>query len=398
MLFGKKRDYELALLLDIGSTSVGAALAAFQKNKNPLIVYTVRQPIQLQKDLDFKRFYDAMLASLSETLLHVQKEGLTAAKKHSFSSKINLISTVFASPWYLSETKTIHVSKKEPFVVTKKMIDTLVLKAEEDFQNSRMAKYSEKTENDADIIELKTIQITLNGYTSINPYEKKTTVLDMSLFMSLVSKHVIKGVTHLIEKNFHSKKVQFNSLSLCAFTSLRDMYPETHDFLFIDIGGEVTDIGVVKSGILMKTVSFPFGRNYLTRIAADMFKVMPEEALSLLRLKLQERSSPALDLSFEAFFKDVNSKWKTSFEAVLDDLAFEFSSFNKVFLLADKDIGSYFLHTIQMSKNSLITPQATLFLEEKHLVKWCDFATADLAHPVTLLQSLFINKDLSSRL
>src|SRR3989344_9661603 len=101
----KKKD-ELALVFDIGSSSVGGALFLMQKNGVPKIIYSVRESISLEKKLSFDRFFSLTLKSLEMVANKINLAGLGAPKK---------TFCVLSSPWYASQTRNILLKKDTPF-------------------------------------------------------------------------------------------------------------------------------------------------------------------------------------------------------------------------------------------------------------------------------------------
>jgi len=65
---------------------------------------------------------------------------------------------------------------------------------------------------------------------------------------------------------------------LSSFTVVRDMHIQKENFLLLDIGGEVTNISMVKKNILRESISFPLGCNFLPRGVASNLKCSLNEA------------------------------------------------------------------------------------------------------------------------
>src|SRR3989344_7958925 len=92
----KKHEHGRALLVDIGSASIGAAIARFSKEQKPLLEITTRNDIVFQENLNFKRFVSATTEALTKTLNQIQKRS---------SARPDHIHCVLSSPWFVSQTR-----------------------------------------------------------------------------------------------------------------------------------------------------------------------------------------------------------------------------------------------------------------------------------------------------
>ena len=116
---GTKNKGELALVFDIGSSSVGGALFIINKNNVPQIIYSVRESITLEKEIMFDRFMNLTLKSIEVVANKISTQGLGAPKK---------VFCVLSSPWYASQTRTIILKKNTPFIFNSKLADNLIEK------------------------------------------------------------------------------------------------------------------------------------------------------------------------------------------------------------------------------------------------------------------------------
>ncbi len=131
----------------------------------------------------------------------------------------------------------------------------------------------------------------LNGYQTSKPYGKQTKSIEISIFLSMISKEVETKTRKVLEKIFHSHTIAFHSFALTSFSAIRDIFHSEEDFLLVDVGGEVTDVSLVRRGILLETVSFPTGKNFLLRSVVLDLNTIPEEAHTLIRMFLDNKES-----------------------------------------------------------------------------------------------------------
>ena len=115
--FSKDIKDGLAVILDIGSGSVGGALVSFSENKKPKILFSVRKPIIFQNDFKFERFLSSMLKAADQVLEEISK-----AKQ----GKPKQVFCILAAPWYVSQARNIISEDKKTFTVTTKRVDDLI--------------------------------------------------------------------------------------------------------------------------------------------------------------------------------------------------------------------------------------------------------------------------------
>src|SRR5574343_185082 len=90
---GSKNKKELTLVLDMGSSSVGAALFYTEKSAEPSVIFSVVETIPLREDISAEK----LLVNATQTLSLVLKKV--------FSAKLGSPSEIFcvlSSPWYVS--------------------------------------------------------------------------------------------------------------------------------------------------------------------------------------------------------------------------------------------------------------------------------------------------------
>src|SRR3989338_6809348 len=155
-----------------------------------------------------------------------------------------------------------------PFVFTSTLALDLIKKEIDLFEKEYLVKY-EGVEHPVRSIEFKNIKTMLNGYETTQPLDQKGKELEMTIFISISPEVVLKKIEKIIQMHFYHKEIQFFSSVMATFVVVRDVYAHNENFLLIDIGGEVTDIFMVKKNVLRESISFPLGLNFIIRRVAD---------------------------------------------------------------------------------------------------------------------------------
>ncbi|MBI2476115.1 MAG: hypothetical protein HYV67_02645 [Candidatus Taylorbacteria bacterium] len=350
--FSKKSVKKVGLALDIGSKTVGGALFEKDAAGKIKLLYTAREPIAFQKILTGKNLLSAMLRSLELVLVHLEKYGLAHLN---LNSKVNYhldtVAAVVSSPWHASETKTLKLTREKPFVVTEALIGNLLAKEEGDFTERQPGGQSHDPR--PDVLEHKIFEMRLNGYPTADPFGKKASQLELSIFTSLAIKSLIEKTQTLISRHFPLSRLQWHTFSLTAFASIRDSFPDIEDFLVVEVGGEVTDVTIAKKGILAEAVSFPLGHNGLLRALDRICNNHPECALdALLKLHRQAKLNSADKDKVERAIANAEISWLKFFNDAISNFSAETFLPRTVFLFEDGPYASIFEEFIKSAESS----------------------------------------------
>lgn len=328
---------ELVLLVDVGSSSVGAALVIESDNGFQTVVASRRNDILFQDEISFSRFFDSMLMTLALSV----NETIS-----SISKRPDKIICFLASPWYASQIRTVKYQKEKNFEFTKAIFDNLILEEIKRFQQSEIAKLR-NTKAEIVLIENKVIDVKSNGYREKEPFGKVIRNIEISLFLGMAPEKVITSIKSSLNKILPDTNTVFHSFLLPFFAVVRDLYLNVPDFILIDIGGEVSDLSVARSGVLTGVMSFPLGKNFLLRSAGEVLKKDVHEISSLISLYLTNRLEDMAMREFETALIPTRTLWLKSLHEALDSITNDLSLPNNIFLTVDSDIEKWFVATIR---------------------------------------------------
>ena len=380
----KKKD-DLVLVFDIGSASVGGALFYIQENSIPNIIYSIRETIPLEKEINFDRFLSLTLKSLEIVAGKICLAGLGAPNK---------IFCTLLSPWYASQTRAINFSKNTPFILSSKFADGLIQNEIKLFEDEYVFNAQEK--NDISLIELKNMKVLLNGYDTPEPLGQKDKELEMTLFVSMSSEQVLNKIKETVGRHFHSKKMKFVSFVLASFSVVREMFAHQDSFLLVDIGGEITDISMIKKDILHDSVSFPIGMNYMTRKVASTLNCTLDEARSYISLYKDKHMIELIGKKFEPIVQKLKADWLKNFQESLAGLANNLSIPSNIFLTVDKNLSDFFSEIIKKEEFSQYhltdSKFKVVFLGTQTLHGQAVFGENVIRDPALTLESIYINR------
>ena len=381
-----KRIDELALVFDIGSSSVGGAIFLTRPKAPPKIICSFREPILAEKKLSFDRFFALTLKSLDTVALEILKMGRGAPAR---------IFCVLSSPWYISQPRTIRLEKNTPFVFNSKLADGLIQKEIALFREEH-AQMNQGSEEKWKPIEFKNLKTVLNGYPTANPYNQKTKELEMTMFISMSPEAVLKKIEETIAKHFHFKEIRFSSFVIASFAVVRDMFVHQEEFLLIDIGGEVTDISLVKENTLGQSISFPLGPNFLLRSLAEETGCTLSEAASIISLYKDGHAESGSLKKLDPMMNKLKTRWLSKFQESLANLSSDISIPSTIFIAVDKEFASFFREIIQSEQfNQYTLTQSKfqiIFLDAGVFHNAAFFNEEAVRDPFLIIEAIYINR------
>lgn len=352
----KNRVKTVNIVLDVGSKSVGGGIYEINQNDFTRLLYATRETISFNQVLTGEKLLIAMSRSLDLVLGHLKKYGLAHLEKsEQVKYQLNKIVIILSSPWHIGETKTLRVSEPKSFIVSQSIINNLIEKEDKDF--SEGFNEEKRKESDLKILEHKTIEIRLNGYPTASPFGKLAKFVELKIFSSFFSNHFFEKITSVISKHFPENKIDFHTFLLSAFASIRDVFNDKSDFIVIQVGGEVTEIAVVKKNVIVEVISFPLGHNELLRSLSKICKNHPDCALeALVKLHFESKIINSDKKKVDNSISETMISWTELLNGILTDISKNVFLPQDIFLFEDTiyaPIFEEFVKSVDLSKIAL---------------------------------------------
>ena len=180
------------------------------------------------------------------------------------------------------------------------------------------------------------------------------------------------------------------------FTAVRDVFKQKDNFLLVDIGGEVTDISMTKKNVLRESISFPLGRNFLTRGVASGLNCTMDEANSLISLFKDGHAEKRVAKKLTLIMKELQKKWLEKFQESLANLSHDISIPSTIYIAIDKDLADFFSETIKSEQFSQYTLAESkfevVFLSTELLHGIATFKEPIIREPFLIIDSIYINR------
>lgn len=342
-LFGKKKSDVIAVI-DIGSASVGGMLINTSQDC-PEIITSKRVPINFLFDVDFQAYLRSTLTSLEKVLISLLKD---------YPSGPDKVFCVFSLLWGVSQTRIVKLKKEAPVKINKNFLEKLIQDEINIFKSEWQYKAPYFKDN-ADLIEHEIMKVALNGYYIEHPFNKTAKTIDVYTYLSLIVESIKKRAENSFLKNFGDVKVVFHTLPFVVYVFLRDILHTEEGFVFAEIGGETSDLSLVRDNILEETVSFPKGKNLFIRQIATEFKTFIGEAESMLRSYRDKHLDSSVSEKISSLVGKVSKEWSDSLYEVLTEIAENAPLPKRFFLVGDRNITPEIIDYLQNEPFSRFT-------------------------------------------
>lgn len=332
--FLKKNKESYSLVFNIGSGSISGGIIKFTEKSGVDIVYYAKENIPFQQEVSVSKHMDFMKTTVTTLAQRIQAEVL---KKINNKGNKNLIIDrsfyTFSSPWSSSQVKTIRVKEPKPIKVTEAYLNGLIDSQEKQFQT--------EISQSGKIIEKKIVQIKVNGYTVNNIYNKIAKDIEVSVFFTIVPEDILQVVESAVSKVFIIKNVWCHSSSLAIFSVIRDLFPHKEDFIHLDISEEITDIFIIKDGIMTNGASIPLGRNHFMRELSRELKVTEGVADSMIKMHCNKSNDELAAMKISVAMDAAALGWLSQISQILNSFREKMYVPEPVFLIANCDLTHY---------------------------------------------------------
>ena len=178
---------------------------------------------------------------------------------------------------------------------------------------------------------------------------------EISLFSSVIPEVILQAVDDAVAKFFVIKNIWCHSLSLAIFSVIHDLFPNHQDFIYLDVSDEMTDISIVKNGLISSNASFPFGRNQFIRELAKNLKVTEVIADSFIRMHGQKSNDELAALKIDVAMDTVIRDWSTKANEVFNSFIDKLYVPQTIFFVAGNDLISFLADKLR-SENYTVLP------------------------------------------
>lgn len=323
-------------VFDISSSSIGGAHVLvpshFEKNDKVSVLASLRNISEPKEDLNIEKFVNDSILNLENTISTIKKAD-NHHPKH--------IQVLLASPWFVSQTRTISYNKTTDFLCTEKLIDSLIDKEIEYVMNHDMERFGSMG-GEGLIIEKQISQIKLNGYATAKPFGKKTQSVELFLVVTVSPKVIIDRIKEVFLKNYGTTVVKFTTSPYATYIVSRDILKLPSELLLVDVGEEVTDIACIKNDLFLYQHSFPVGTHQLYRSLVGNGATTLTEARAVIESFRLAKLSAIMTSNVQKSLDSFGSMWGRSFQELIEGGQNTLKLPENTYITSDYRFGDFF--------------------------------------------------------
>ncbi len=285
----------LIAIVDIATASVSGALVQDRQ-----FLYSSHSATSFDSGLDFQKFFLGLAKALKQVVADLQREAAGRPVRYY---------CFLSSPFYLSQTRTLSRRAETEFASASAAALELAEQAGRDFLTSQGLLFPDLLGDQNVLVENKIMEIKINGYEASFPANQPAKEIAITVFSSLGSKTVLNKLRDIFSAATHQEVVEFHSFAFALFSSLRDLLAGDKNFVIVDVGGGLTDLILVEQGVIVGSLSFPFGRRTLLNQLAATTTTVPAEIESRLKLWREGKLADAAALQLEQKLATLKNEW-----------------------------------------------------------------------------------------
>lgn len=348
-LFRKHKE-QSSIVFDINAESVGAAIVLSKPDAEPRVIYMCREYFfhGAFAEKSARQVIDAMREAFARLEVFLAKNILSHPIFRAYAP-VNA-HYAFSAPWLESKIKTVTLEWPEPTLVTEKFIAALVEREGAAFK-AELAARPGASKTSFIVIENKVTSIRLNGYEVAEPYGKRAKTADVSLCISAIPTEIRDAVAFPAAGKVRSRKNYFSSFSSAAAEVIKKSVDQK-EFVVLDILGPLTEIMIVRHGLLSAGATIPVGDDMLINAVAKHFSLSHAEALSRIKMFSKGHMHDEAASAMKKIIVQERAVWRAAFESTMNAAAQMLSVPPAVFVIARADDAPFFVRTLR--KESIV--------------------------------------------
>lgn len=276
-------DLKTKLVFSLKSSSI--ELSVIDLSEKPKLLFAKKESLLYKEALSPKDFIDKTLESIQK-LIRKNLVEITKYLKNGSDCEI-----ILYSPWYLPELIS-EENKGKKISLKSFFMDKVKPPKQKDYQQ----------------IENKITNILLNGYKLTKLRDIESDDIEINLYRSFASKSTIEKIEKNIKKEIRQiSNFDFSTSSMQIYESIKSLFYSEDNFVYIYIGGEVTEIGVSENDVLVFESSIPIGTHIFSR-GLDTF-ISEKGNLSTLNFLSSSVTDEKLDKKRDEKIELLKNKW-----------------------------------------------------------------------------------------
>ena len=271
------------LLLDIDSGSVGAAIVTSpHAPEDSIILWSSREELPLRAQVAFDQASKDLAKGIENVCKKSGVEGVRVLSSSDAHARIDTILVRIAAPWAFTVTKSAHAKHTEDFSVTPDLLHVLEKRAIDEARDA-CAHTDNEPLNALAMIAYETVGVTINGYRMRGSELGKAATVGLTELIEFTFHDLVQTIEDTVSRTFPAARVALHTAMGTYATALASLHLHVSDASLLIIGGEATELGIVRNGMLQHTTYTPYGMRTLARELRDNCAMSLDDALTYMR-------------------------------------------------------------------------------------------------------------------
>ena len=302
-----------AILLDIGSGSVGIALLHYDPEASSTTVLWQHREFTGITDTIKQPVAKVIKTALLNAWLEFDSTGRAHLPAHLSSRDITATQVLIGAPWIYTLTKTVTYSQEHSFTITDRLIDELQAAAQADAEQAMQDLANADTETlNLKIIQARPITVVANGYQTTTWENASARTLRIDYLTAISHTTIVDAIEEMHSKIAPKTTLSMHSHMSALYEALRHLHPEFKEIGLVDITTEGTEIGIIRDGVLRHVTAIPQGMYTLAREMSDNSSIPEGETFTYLQKDYEDCTKNAkcksVIAAYEAALTEAMSK------------------------------------------------------------------------------------------
>lgn len=238
-------------------------------------------PLPLRNAVSFAESTKDVKKVVKEVVTDAAVAGRRALSAHAPETTVHRVQIEISAPWAVTVARTARVRHTAEFAVTPEILAQLercaIQGAVEATTTDQHGKLPE-----LELIESETIGLLINGYPARPGHAAHGETVSLTQLMSFAYREVKLCLDETVCGAFAKATVSYTSSMGHTYAGLSSMPGHHHDVCIVLVGGEVTELGIVRDGVLQSASYTPYGIRTLARELRDNCGMTIATALSFM--------------------------------------------------------------------------------------------------------------------
>ncbi len=346
-LFGAKdRKTKTVFIADVGSGSIGCAVAELNREGPPKILLSERSAVPVLQSLDAASLMRGMQKAFGEVSNRLQGSMARALASVPEKDRPRLHPTHAAvflrAPWCDVLLRNIRFARERPFRATPAVLERML---------SDYVRRERPDEKEEEVVERSAVGIRLNGYAVPDmPRSAMVGSIELTALSVTAPRVFLKQVREGIAATCGRVQVSIHSAGIAASFAMGSLLPQESDYILCEVGGESTELLLVLEHIPVARATFSTGANLFTRTLEAHAGMKGGEGASALRLAKEKRSPMRAKLG--STLSVVQKEYAKAFGGAVRELVAAAGSAHAVYLLCEEPAGHFVEQAVEQAASS----------------------------------------------